>query len=133
MMNRERMTRSSRLTGDGATTLGLSERLERVLAYLFLWVGALVLFLVERRNQNVQWHARQSMAVFGPLCLLWWLTGILGGLLSKIWLIGFLLGVAFGFLSSVLFWVIIILAIWLIIMAWFRPTYRLPFISNWLR
>jgi uncharacterized membrane protein len=119
--------------GDGPTTLGLSERLERVLAYLFLWVGALILFLIERRNQNVQWHAKQSMAVFGPLCILWWLAGFLGGVLSHIPLIGFLLGIAFGFLASVFFWVIIILAVWLIIMAWFRPAYRLPFISNWLR
>lgn len=133
MMNRERMTRSSRLVGDGPTTLGLSERVERVLAYLFLWVGALILFLIERRNQNVQWHARQSMAVFGPLSILWWLAGFLGGILSHIPLIGFLFGIAFGFLSSVFFWVMVILAIWLIIMAWFRPNYRLPFISNWLR
>lgn len=133
MMNRERMTRSSRLMGDGPTTLGLSERIERVLAYLFLWVGALVLFLIERKNQNVQWHARQSMAVFGPLCILWWLASFLGGFLSHIPLIGFLFAIAFGLLTSVFFWIIIILAIWLIIMAWFRPNYRLPFISNWLR
>ncbi len=121
------------MLGDGPTTLGLSERLERVLAYLFLWVGALVLFLIERRNQNVQWHAKQSLAVFGPLCILWWLVGHLGVWLGGIWVIGALFGFVFGLLSWVVFWVIIALAIWLIIMAWFRPNYRLPFISNWLR
>jgi uncharacterized membrane protein len=132
-MNRERMTGSSRTIADKPTTLGLSERLERVLAYLFLWVGALVLFVIEQRNQNVRWHAKQSMAVFGPLCILWWLAGFLGGLLGSIPLIGGLFGIAFGLLANVFFWIIICLAIWLLIMAWFRPAYRLPFISNWLR
>jgi len=132
-MNRERMTRSSRMTGDQPTMLGLSERMERVLAYLFLWVGALVLFVIEQRNQNVQWHAKQSMAVFGPLCILWWLAGFLAGPLGSIPLIGWLFGLAFGLLANVFFWMIICLAIWLIIMAWFNPRYRLPFISNWLK
>jgi uncharacterized membrane protein len=121
------------MRGDAPTTLGLSERVERVLAYLFLWVGALVLFLIERKNQNVQWHAKQSMAVFGSLSILWWLASFLGGFLSQIPLIGFLLGFAFALLSNAFFWIILCLAVWLIIMAWFRPNYRLPFISNWLR
>jgi uncharacterized membrane protein len=127
------MTGRSRLVGDAPTSLGLSERLERVLAYPFLWVGALILFLVERKNQNVQWHAKQSMAVFGPLCILWWLVGFLASILSHIPLIGFLFGLVLGFLSTIIFWLIVVLAIWLIVMAWFRPNYRLPFVSNWLR
>jgi len=133
MMNRERMTRSSRLTGDGPTSLGLSERLERVLAYPLGWVSGLILFLLERKNRNVQWHAKQSMAVFGPLSILWWLTGLLGGLLGNIWLIGWLFGIVFSFLSWAFLWIAVILAVWLMIMAWFRPNYRLPFVSDWLR
>lgn len=133
MMNRERMTGRSRYTGDGPTSLGLSERLERVLAYPLGWVTGLILFLLERKNQNVQWHAKQSMAVFGPLSIIYFLVNLIGGLLSHIWLIGSVLGLVFGFVSSIIFWVMIVLAVWLIIMAWFRPTYRLPFVSNWLR
>ncbi len=121
------------MMGDQPTLLGLSERLERVLAYPFLWVSGLILFLLERKNQNVQWHAKQSMAVFGPLCILWWLVGFLGAILSHIPVIGFLLGIVLGFLSSIIFWVMIVLVIWLMIMAWLKPNYRLPFISTWLR
>ncbi|HEU5381408.1 MAG TPA: hypothetical protein VFV38_38790 [Ktedonobacteraceae bacterium] len=121
------------MTGDGPTSLGLSERLERVLAYPLLWVSGLLLFLVERKNRNVQWHAKQSMAVFGPLSILYFLVGILGDLLGKIWVIGFLFSVGLGFLHLILFWVMVVLAIWLIVMAWFKPDYRLPFISSWLR
>lgn len=133
MMNRERMTRSSRLAGNGATSLGLSERVERVLAYPLLWVSGLILFLIERKNRNVQWHAKQSLAVFGPLCILWWLVGFLGGLLGNIWVLGAVFAFVFGLLSWIIFWVIIALAIWLMIMAWFKPNYRLPFVSDWIR
>lgn len=134
MMNRERMTtRSSRFSGNGPTSLGMSERLERVLAYPLLWVSGLILFLLERKNQNVQWHAKQSMAVFGPLSIIYFLVKFLGGIIGLIPLIGGLLGIVFGFILTVIFWVIIVLAVWLMIMAWFRPNYRLPFISDWLR
>src|SRR5947207_2998492 len=42
------------------TTLGLGERLERVLAYAFFWVSGIVLLLFEK-NRNVRWHALQSI------------------------------------------------------------------------
>ncbi len=51
------------------TTLGLNERLERVLAYAFGWISGLLLFLFEK-NRNVRWHAMQSMIVFGSLSVL---------------------------------------------------------------
>lgn len=120
--------------GDGPTSLGWSERLERVLAYFpLLWVGGLILFLLERKNRNVQWHAKQSVAVFGPLCLLWWLVSLLGGLLGKIWVIGIVFSFVFGLLWWIFLWAVVVLAVWLAIRAWLNPTYRLPFISDWLR
>ncbi len=133
MMNRERMTGRSRSTGDAPTSLGLNERLERVLAYPLGWITGLILFLLERKNQNVQWHAKQSMAVFGPLSIIYFLVGLLSAILGKIIFIGGFFTLILGFVSSIIFWVMIVLAIWLMIMAWFRPTYRLPFISSWLR
>ena len=133
MMNRERMTRSSRFTGDGPTSLGMSERLERVLAYPLGWVTGLILFLLERKNKNVQWHAKQSIAVFGPLSVIYFLVHLLASLLGVIPLVGLFLGLVLGFVANIVFWIMVVLAIWLMIMAWFRPSYRLPFVSNWLR
>lgn len=133
MMNRERMTSSRMATGNGATSLGLSERLERVLAYPLGWITGLIMFLLERKNRNVQWHAKQSMAVFGPLSILLFLVNLLNGLLHWIPILGGLIGLGLGLLSNIIWWVMIILAVWLIVMAWFRPNYRLPFISSWLR
>ncbi len=121
------------MTGDGPTSIGLSERVERVLTYPLGWVTGLIFFLFERRNQNVQWHAKQSMAVFGPLSIVYFLVKIIAGILGMIPLIGGFFALILGFLLTIIMWVAIILVVWLMIMAWFRPAYRLPFISSWLR
>lgn len=121
------------MTGDGPTSLGMSERLERVLTYPLGWVTGLIFFLLERKNQNVQWHAKQSMAVFGPLSIVYFLVKIVASILGLIPLIGGFFSLVLGFLLTIIIWVAVLLAIWLIIMAWFRPNYRLPFISGWLR
>jgi uncharacterized membrane protein len=78
-------------------------------------------------------HAKQSMFVFGPLSIVYALVGLLGNILGSIWFIGPILGVVLGFLANVILWIMIVLIVWLIIMAWFKPNYRLPFVSNWLR
>lgn len=118
--------------GNGPTSIGLSERLERSLTYLFGWLTGLIFFIFERKNRNVQWHAKQSMAIFIPLSILWWLTGALAALLSHVWVIGFFLGLALGFVSSIIFWVMIVLVVVSMVMAWFNPNYRFPFVSNFL-
>ena len=43
------------MMGDGPTSIGLSERTERALAYLFGWVTGLIFFIFERKNRNVQY------------------------------------------------------------------------------
>jgi uncharacterized membrane protein len=65
------------------TTLGLDERLERVLAYLFFWVSGILLFWFEK-NRNVRWHAAQSMITFGALSLLMFGVTMLQAMLSWI-------------------------------------------------
>jgi uncharacterized membrane protein len=114
------------------TTLGLGERLERVLAYAFFWVSGIVLLLFER-NRNVRWHALQSVVTFGTLSLLLAATSILRGLLEWIPLIGWLISLGLGLLFSILSWTWLILWVWLMIMAWIRPDYRLPLINKWMR
>jgi uncharacterized membrane protein len=143
MMNRDRMTRG-RAYSSGATTFGLPERLERTLIYplslllalvvpavgwLLAWLLGIGVFFFEK-NRNVRWHALQAATVFGSLSVLlavvWLLERLLGGIL----LIGGVISIGLGLLSSVIFWVMIILAVFLTIMAWLRPDYRLPFVST---
>jgi uncharacterized membrane protein len=114
------------------TTLGLDERLERVLAYAFGWVSGLLLFLFEK-NRDVRWHALQSMIVFGTLSILMIGVNMLRWMLSSIWFLNIITNFGLGLLSNVLFWVTILLWVWLMVMAWFKRDYRLPFISDWIR
>jgi uncharacterized membrane protein len=142
-MNRDRLTRSRSYTSSH-TTLGLPERLERTLIYplslllgLFVpvigwvlaWLLGLGVFFVEK-NRNVRRHALQSAIVFGSLSVLLVVVNLLKFVLGGVPLLGFLTTFGLGLLGGVIFWVMIILAIFLTIMAWIRPDYRLPFVSN---
>ncbi len=142
-MNRDRITRGRSYT-ESQTRLGLPERLERTLIYplslllgLFVpgigwvlaWLLGIGVFFVEK-NRNVRRHALQSAFVFGSLSVLLAVVGFLKFLLGGILVLGGLIAFGLGLLGLIIFWVMIILAVFLTIMAWFRPDYRLPFISN---
>ena len=113
------------------TTLGFDERIERVLAYALGWLSGVILFLIEK-NRNVRWHAAQSMLTFGTLSLISLAVILLNGILGRIPLLGWLVSPGLGFLSYVLWWVTIILWVLLMVMAWVRPDFRLPYISKWV-
>jgi uncharacterized membrane protein len=95
------------------TSLGISERWERVLAYALVWVSGLILLFVEQRNQTVRRHAMQSVIIFGTLGI----VGLLSGWLSHIWVIGFV----FGLLGNVVGLVAFVLWILLMVLAYFNP------------
>jgi uncharacterized membrane protein len=145
MMNRDRMTRGRTWTTNGATTLGIPERLERALIYPLLlvivlfvpsalaWIlgillGVLVFFI--EKNRNVRWNALQAVATLGPLSILYAVVNIVKFFLGGLPLIGGVVGFGLGLLGSVIWWVMIILAIYLLVMAWFRPNYHLPLVGN---
>ena len=133
------------MTSTGTTTLGLDERLERTLVYplsflfgwllpfgwIFAWVPGLALLFLEK-NRNVQLHARQAMVVFGTLSVLLAVIHFLQFLLGHIILIGFFTGLVLGLVGAVIVWVMILLAVWLTVMAFLRPSYRLPFVGKYL-
>ena len=114
------------------TTLGLDERLERVLAYSLFWVSGLVFFFTEK-NQNVRWNALQSIITFGGLSLLMLAVSMLNGVLAWIPGVGLFTSFGLGLLLRILGWIWFLLWIWLMAMAWLHPTYRLPYISDWIR
>jgi len=124
--------------------LGLPERVESALIYplslllgLFVpvigwvlaWLLGLGVFYFER-NRTVRRHGLQSAFVFGTLSVLSAVVGLLKVFLGGIPLLGFLTTFGLGLLGLAIFWVMIILAVFLTVMALMRPDYRLPFISN---
>ena len=142
MMNRDPLTRS-RLYADSRTRLGLPERVESALIYplslvlaLFIpvigwvlaWLLGIGVFYFER-NRNVRRHGLQSAFVFGTLSVVMAIIGFLKIFMGGIFVIGGLILAALGLLGWIIFWVMIILAIFLAVMAFMRPDYRLPYIS----
>jgi uncharacterized membrane protein len=114
------------------TTLGLSERLERVLAYLFFCFSGILLFIFEK-NRNVRWHAMQSTLTFGTLFVLMFAVSTLKSILGIIPLLSWLTNFGLGLLFSILQVVTLVLWLWLMFMALVRSDYRLPFIGKWVR
>jgi uncharacterized membrane protein len=112
-----------------ATTLGLEERTERVLAYLFFWISG-IFFLFFEKNRNVRWHALQSTIVFGFLWLCMFAVSMLKVMLSIIPILGVITSFGLGLLFNILLWITILLWLWLIVMAILRPGYRLPFFNT---
>jgi uncharacterized membrane protein len=141
MMNRDRVGRNRSAMSGRTTTFGLDERVERTLLYpisavaaLFWplgWLVGLVVALFEK-NYNVRAHALQSSVLFGVLSIALAIVRILAFLLGKVFFIGAFFGLALGLVASILFWLIIVLAVWLTVMVWFRPDYRLPFVGRWI-
>jgi uncharacterized membrane protein len=141
MMNRDSYGRNRSSMSSRTTTFGLDERVERTLLYpisavaaLFWplgWLVGLIVALFEK-NHNVRMHALQSSMIFGVLSIVLFLVNILHALLGHLPLLGFFIGAALGFVGLLLFWFIIVLAVWLTIMVWFRPNYRLPFVGRWI-
>jgi uncharacterized membrane protein len=99
------------------TSLGISERWERVLAYAFVWVSGLILLFVEHRNQTVRRHAMQSVIIFGTLSIVGWIASSFGHLLGGIPLIGGIFGLLAGLIGFVTF----VLWILLMVLAYFNP------------
>ncbi len=143
MMNRDPLTRS-RSYADTQTRLGLPERVESALIYplslllglfvpvigwILAWLLGLGVFYFER-NRNVRRHGLQSAFVFGTLSVLLAVVGFLKLVLGGIFVIGGMVAIGLGLLSFVIFWVMIILAVFLTVMAFMRPDYRLPYISS---
>ncbi len=91
------------------TSLNMGENIEGALCYLLGWLTGIIFYLIEKDNEFVRFHARQSILVFLPLSILlfifsggfmfggglfygglgiWALLSILGTLL---WLLTFIL------------------------------------------
>ncbi len=73
------------------TDLGVEENIAGFLAYLFGWVSGLIVFLIEKKNKKIRFHAMQSMVFSGAIMLANMVLGFvpfIGGLLLPIICLG---------------------------------------------
>jgi len=52
------------------TSTGLEKNVAAGVCYVFGWVSGLIFLLIEKEDQDVRFHALQSIVVFGGLSLL---------------------------------------------------------------
>jgi uncharacterized membrane protein len=104
------------------TSTGLEPNVAGLLCYLLGWITGLIFFLVEKENEFVRFHAKQSIVVFGAFSVVSILLFILG-LIPYIGLLFLVLNVLIGILSLVL-WVM------LMVKAYQGERYKLPWAGD---
>ena len=90
------------------TVLGIDEKWERVLCYVFGWVTGLIFLVIEQKNATVRRHAWQSIVVFGTLSI----AALVLGWMSNIILIGLLFLLLKWLVGLVIFaaWILLMIA-----------------------
>jgi uncharacterized membrane protein len=102
-----------------ATQTGITENVAGMLCYLLGWVTGLIFFLIDKRP-SVQFHARQSIVIFGALQIIQ-MIGIFAGF--AVWGLHFLLVPFIGLVATVL-WIV------LMIKAYQGERFRVPIAAD---
>jgi uncharacterized membrane protein len=100
----------------GRSSLGMSENVAGLLAYLFGWISGLIIFLIERESQFVRFHALQSLIFFGSLTLI---ISIFG----RIPIVGVFIAIVGG-ITSFVFWIMGM------VRAYAGELYRFPIVGD---
>jgi uncharacterized membrane protein len=100
------------------------------LAYLGGWVTGVIVWLVERRDREVRFHAAQAMVVFGALSLLWAVCWVGSFIVLTVSATGF----------SALQWtanavLLLALGCWMVLLwgTWRGGSWRVPAAAAWAR
>lgn len=106
------------------SSTGLDPKIANLFAYLFSWLGGLIIWLLEKENKFVKWNALQALILgivqVGSVVVI---SVILG-------LIPYIGWFFFSWLGYVIAGIAGVLAIVAIIMGFSGKTFRIPFISK---
>jgi len=102
---------------ENKTSLGLTENQTAALAYVLGWATGLVVYLMEKDNKNLRFHAMQSIVFFGLVTVV---NMILGGF-YYVWMLTQLVNV-------------IALVVWVIclVKAYQGEKFRIPVIADFV-
>jgi len=96
-------------------TTGLDKNIAAGLCYVFGWVTGLIFLLIEKEDQDVRFHAMQSIIVFGGISLL--------HIIFSVSLIGLPL-IPLLFIIGVVLWLL------LMIKGFQGEKYKLPYVGD---
>jgi uncharacterized membrane protein len=109
------------------TSLNMGENIEGALCYLLGWLTGIIFYLIEKDNEFVRFHARQSILVFLPLSILSFIFS--GGFMfgGAFFWSGWFFLVAIGWLISLLTFIL-----WLVLMfkAYQGERFKLPVVGD---
>jgi len=106
------------------SSTGMESQIAVLIAYLFSWIGGLVIYLIEKENKFVKYHAMQALVlgIFEVACIV-----VISVILGFIPYIGWFLFSWLGYVLAGVAWIFGIIAI---IKAFKGETYRIPVISK---
>jgi uncharacterized membrane protein len=106
------------------SSTGLDSKIANLLAYLFSWLGGLIIWIMEKENKFVKWNALQALILGIVQMVAIIVVSVLLGLIPYIgWFF-------FSWLGYVIAGVCWILAIVAIVMGFSGKTFRIPGIAG---
>ena len=106
------------------SSIGLDPKIANLLAYLFSWLGGLIIWLMEKENKFVKWNALQAL-ILGIIEVASIL--VISVILGLIPYVGWFFFYWLGYVIAGVAWVLAIVAI---IMGFSGKTFRIPVISK---
>jgi len=106
------------------SSTGMESQIAVLIAYLFSWIGGLVIYLIEKENKFVKYSAMQALilGIFEVACII-----VISVILGFIPYIGWFLFSWLGYVLASVGWIFGIIAI---IKAFKGEVYRIPVISK---
>ncbi len=100
------------------TSIGLEPNVAGLLCYVLGWITGLIIFLLEKENKFVRFHALQSIVTFGAFTVLWIVFSVLMGIQY--------IGTLFWVLNIISWILAFVLWIVLMVKAYQGEKYKLP-------
>ena len=106
------------------SSTGMQSQIAVLIAYLFSWIGGLIIYLIEKENKFVKYHAMQALVlgIIEVACVL-----VISVILGLIPYIGRFFFSWVGYLASAACWIFGIIAI---VKAFSGETFRIPGVSK---
>lgn len=82
----------------------LDENVASLFCYVLVWITGIIMYLVEKENKTVKFHAVQSILTFLPLNIVYWLVGYMFWWIG----IGYVLSMIIGLVMFIL-WIVLMI------------------------
>ncbi|MBN2831461.1 MAG: DUF4870 domain-containing protein [Candidatus Omnitrophica bacterium] len=100
----------------GKTSLGMEANIAALLSYLFTFISGIIVYILEKENKFVRFHAMQSIVVFGSLFAL---SLMLQFVLIVLWPLVVILNI-----TGIVLWIV------LMVKAYKGEYFKLPFAGD---